>query len=70
MARFMLRVEQSTMELGIDTETTYHAFVQKLDVGVWALLESLRLRKQAAGGGGIQWLEVMNLCRDSLLGVS
>ena len=41
------------MQLSIDAETTYHAFVHKLDVGVRALLESLRLHKQAAGGGAI-----------------
>ena len=58
------------MQLGIDAETTYHAFVHKLDMGVRALLESVRLHKRAAGGGAIQWSDVVNLCRDSLSGVS
>ena len=66
----MLRVEQPRMQLSIDAETTYHAFVHKLNMGVRALLESVRLHKQAAGGGAIQWLNVVNLCKDSLLGVS
>ena len=66
MARFMLRVKQSRMQLGIDAETTYHAFVHKLDMCVRALLESVHLHKQAAGGAAIQWLDVVNLCRDLL----
>ena len=70
MAKFMLRVEQLRMQLGIDAKTTYHAFVYKLDVGVQVLLESVRLHKQAAGGGAIQWSDVVNLCRDFLSGVS
>ena len=70
MARFVLRVEQLQMQLGIDAETTYHAFVHKLDMGAWVLLESVLLHKQAVGGGSIQWLDVVNLCRDLPLGVS
>ena len=58
------------MQLSIDAKTTYHAFVHKLDMGVRVLLESERLHKQAAGGGANQWLDVVNLCRDSLSGVS
>ena len=66
----MLRVEQGRMQLGIDAGTTYHAFVHKLDVGVRALLESVRLHKRATGGGAITWSDMVNLCRDSLSGVS
>ena len=58
------------MQLGIDAGTTYHAFVHKLDLGVRALLESVRLHKHATGGGAITWSDVVNLCRDSLSGVS
>ena len=53
MARFVLRVEQSRMQLSIDAETTYHLFVHKLDMSVRALLESVQLHKQAVGGGAI-----------------
>ena len=58
------------MQLGIDAKPTYHAFVHKLDMGEWVLLESVWLHKRAAGGGTIQWSDVVNLCRNSLLGVS
>ena len=44
-ARFVLRVEQSWMQLDIDAKTTYHAFVHKINIGVWVLLESVRLHK-------------------------
>ena len=57
----MLRVEQSWMQLGIDAETTYHAVFHKLDMGVRALLESVRLHKRAAGGGAIHWSDVVNV---------
>ena len=63
-------VEQSQMQLGIDAKTTYHAFVHKLDISVQALLESAWLHKPAAGGSAIQWLDLVNLCRDSFSGVS
>ena len=39
MARFVLRVEQSQMQLSIYAETMYHVFVHKLDMGVQALLK-------------------------------
>ena len=58
------------MQLGIDAKTTYHAFFDKLDMGVWALLDSVWLHKRASGGGTIQCSDVVNLCRDSLSGVS
>ena len=41
------------MQLGIDAKIKYHAFVHKPDVGVWELLESVQLHKQAAGGSAI-----------------
>ena len=34
---------------GVDVTTTYHAFVSKLDVNMWSLLDNVRVNKRANG---------------------
>ena len=49
---------------GVDVTTTHRAFVSKLDINLWSMLDNLRLKKRANGGGSFTWVDVVAISRD------
>ena len=54
----------------MSAQSVYHAFIHKLDDQVRALVENMRMNKRVSGGGNVDWLDVVALCRDVLAGVA
>ena len=50
--------------------TTYHAFMSRLDINMWSLLDNVQVNKRAIGGGTLMWADVVAICRDQLSGVA
>ena len=48
----------------MDVTTTYHAFMNKLDINMQSLLDNMRVNKRANGGGSVTWADVVAICRD------
>ena len=70
MAKFVLRVEQECCRQGLDEVTTYHAFVHKVDNHTKAMLDNLCVTKKATNQGTATWQDLVEICRDRLLGVA
>ena len=50
----------------MDLTTTYHAFVNKLNISMQSLLDNMRVDKRANGGGSVMWVDMVAICRDQL----
>ena len=47
------------MWLGVDITTTYHAFMNIIDISMQSLLDSVRKNKKANGRGSVMWADVV-----------
>ena len=54
IASLIIRMEQEHMYQGVDISTTYHAFVSRLDINIWSLLDNVQVNKRANGGVGLR----------------
>ena len=61
---FMIRMEKEQTRHGVDTTTTYHAFMSKFDIDMRALLDNVQVHKRANGGGSLTWADMVAICRD------
>ena len=58
------------MHHGVDTTTTYHALIGRLDNNMWSLLNNVQVNNRANCGVSLMWLDMIVICRDQLSGVS
>ena len=58
------------MQQRVDITTPYDAFLNKLNINMWALLGNVRVNKKANCGGSIIWADVAAICRNKLSRVS
>ena len=50
----------------MDVTTTYHAFINKLDISMQSLLDNVRVNKRANVGDSVTWADMVAICRDQL----
>ena len=58
------------MHQRIDINTTYHAFMSRLDINMRSLLDIVQVTKRANGGGSLTWADVVAIYKDQLSGVA
>ena len=63
-ASFVICIEQERMCQGVDIATTYHAFMSKLDINMWALLDNVQVNERVNCGGSLMWADVVAMYRD------
>ena len=55
---------------GVDVTTTYHAFVSKVDINIWLLLNNVQVNRRSNGWGSLLLADMVAICRYQLSGVA
>ena len=48
---------------GVDITATYHAFVSKVDINIWLLLNNVQVNRRFNGWGSLLLADVVAICR-------
>ena len=66
----MIHIKREYMHQGVDVTTPYHAFMIRLYINIWSLLDSEQANKRANGKCNLTWVDIVAIYRDQLSGVA